>query len=139
MFIGFRQFFAFSSKTDENITVVSQKIEFFFKVCFLGICFFSKGFTTTGPMMLKFGQDVAIRGTEKLELFFSEKVCRHRATHFFIRKIRIFTKTQFLRIKKCVVPQRNTFSGKNNISFSIHLRATCWSNFRTIALLVAKP
>ena len=42
--------------------------------------------------MLKFGQDVALRGTEKLELFFSEKVCRRRATHFFIQKNHDFYK-----------------------------------------------
>ena len=61
-------------------------------MCFLGIWFFPKGFTTTGPMMLKFGQDVALRNTEKLELVFPKKVCRRVATHFLYEKITIFTK-----------------------------------------------
>ena len=74
-------------------------------------------------MMLKFGQDVALRGTEKLMFFFFDKVCRRGATHFFIRKIAIFTKNPIFRVKKCVAPRRNTFSGKKH-EFSVHLRAT---------------
>ena len=50
--------------------------------------------------MLKFGQDVALRGTEKLELFFCEKVCCRGATHFLNAKIGVVIKTLFL-FKKC--------------------------------------
>ena len=89
--------------------------------------------------MLKFGQDVALRGTEKLMLFFPEKVCRRGATHFFIRKITIFTKKIPIFHIKSVQRRDRTLFREKNTSFSVHLRATCWPNFSTIAFLVAKP
>ena len=76
-------------------------------------------------MMLKFGQDVALRGTKKLELFFPKKCVIAGYTLSLYEKSQFLQKkTQILRIKKCVVPRRQTFSGKNNSRFFIHLRAT---------------
>ena len=46
-------------------------------------------------MILKFGQDVALRGTEKLVLFFPEKVRRRGASHFLYEKSRFLQKNQF--------------------------------------------
>ena len=63
---------------------------------------FRIGFSTIRTMMLKFGQDVSLRGTKKLELFLCEKVCRCGATHFFIRENWVFCKNCDFSYKKSV-------------------------------------
>ena len=83
--------------------------------------------------MLKFGQDVALRGTENWCYFLGGLAALHT---FLYEKSQFLQKTQFLPIKKCVAPGRNTFSGKNNISFPYPLGLQPDQNFSIIGPVV---
>ena len=72
-------------------------------------------------------------------IFLRKRVSSPRYTLFYTKKSRFLQKIQFLRIKKCVAPQRHTFLGKNNSSFFVPLRATSWPNFTYIGPVVEKP
>ena len=66
--------------------------------------------------MLKFGQDVVLRCTKKLELFFAEKVCRRGATHFFIRENWVFCKNRDFSYKKvCSAVTEHFFGEKTSV------------------------